>query len=268
MKPKLALSAKVEKSVENVLEHAVTSGFDAIDWSFHPNDFIEHELTERWLHAFNLKYPGVEIRYHTPWGDIEIAHKDNTVSDRAVSLLTRSIDVIERLGGRFLTVHIGLNADGPQALCMDKAKTNLARLVEYGRKHEVIISLENLKNGQTSEPEQFLELIGFSGAMVTLDIGHALSSEAHENGWPCQSFIRAVSPWIINAHIYESETDRHNAPTDLSIIGPSLTELLGTGCDWWVIELADANEVAQTRRLLEEMLGRSDELRSCPGQAF
>lgn len=254
MSHKIALSAKIESSVGNILEHAVENGFEGIDWSFHPNDFIETDLAERWLGAFRMKYPEIELRYHVPYGDIEIAHKNNEVSERAVILLKKSIEAIKRLDGRYLTVHIGLGPDSSQALCMDRAKSNLSLLVDYAYSAGVVLSLENLKCGYTSDPRVFSNLIMTSGAMVTFDIGHGLSSSANENDWPCVKFIETVASRIVNAHIYEAETHEHVAPVDMSVIGGPIKKLMETPCEWWVVELSRSEDVLRTRRLLQKML--------------
>lgn len=253
--PQIAISAKAADSVENILEMTVEAGFSGIDWSFHPRDFIDTDIYERWLSAFRRRHATIEIRYHTPWGELEIGHRDPGIAGRAMELLTESLPVLERLDADYMTVHIGLHKDGDQGLDAKIARDNLARLVEVANRFGITICLENLKNGLTSRPKDFVEIIRASGAMVTFDIGHALSSTAHRDDWPCPRFIEAVSSSIVNAHIYEAETDRHIAPQDLSVIGMPLAKLLqATTCNWWVIELSETREIFHTRRLLEQLM--------------
>ncbi len=169
-------------------------------------------------------------------------------------LLKRCLEIINFFGGKYATVHIGLGIP-VRDLNWKRAKHNLRELVRFGRNLGVTVCLENLKNGWTSEPDRFMELIEESEAKVTFDIGHAFSSPYTNNGGAsCPEFIRMVAPKIVNAHIYEAEDPGHLPPQNLEIISPALEELLQTRCDWWVIELGEEHMVKHTRKLLNSFL--------------
>ena len=118
------------------------------------------------------------------------------------------------------------------------------------------ICLENLRWGLTSEPAHFIELVEAADTAVTLDVGHAVSSEtAHAGATTGAEFARMLAPRIVGAHVYDREDPHHIAPTDLERIGDTLSVLLDeTACRWWVIELFSADEIRPTRELLLEFL--------------
>jgi len=59
-----------------------------------------------------------------------------------------------------------------------------------------------------------------------------------------------VARRLVEVHFYESETDRHWAPSNMDILGPIVDRLIATHCRWWTIELEDTQDVLRTRQLL------------------
>lgn len=235
-------------SLEAVISHAQHNGYHAIDYSLDWRlPLFSAQNTQRLKDVLEGNH--LEIRYHLPFGAVDIGHKDRETAAASLRLLKRSLEIAKDFGGNFATVHIGLGSP-MENLDWKRTINNLGRLVEHGERLGITVCLENLKNGWTSEPELFIELIEQSGAWVTFDIGHAFSSPQCRNGTSCTDFIRLVAPRIVNAHIYEAEDPGHLPPRDLQIIGPALTELLTTKCDWWVIELGKKEWVENTRGLI------------------
>lgn len=254
MRPKLAVCSHLVPSWEETVELARERDNGAsIDYSL---DSADLDAVVRDIEVLKAACPnnGLEVRYHLPFGDAEIANGDPELARRAVDVMKCAIDRVGEVGGRYVTLHMGLNSDLHGPLRWEHAVEHLTELVEYGREHGVIVCLENLREGFTSEPERFIELIHASGAAVTFDVGHATSSEAAARGFGAARFARLVAPHVANVHVYDREGPGHIAPTDLSRIGDALSELVYSECRWWVVELGNADEVRRTRDLLIHFL--------------
>ncbi|MBS3908164.1 MAG: sugar phosphate isomerase/epimerase [Actinobacteria bacterium] len=194
----------------------------------------------------------VPDRYHL-YSQLDIGHFDKVRARAAVAAYKDLITGISGRGGAYLTIHIGLNY-GDDDLSFEDAKENLADLVRFAQNKEVNLCVENLRRGFTGNPYLFAELIEYSGAYVTFDIGHATSSLAAADGFGPTEFLELIADRVVNTHIYEYELDEvgHVAPEDLSVIGPVLARLQSTGCGWWVIELQE-EELCRTRELVFEL---------------
>ena len=196
------------------------------------------------------------VRHHAYFPGLEIADADGRMAERAMTVHYQAIDAIKGVGNPVVTVHIGLPAGRP--LDLDRAKNNLTALVGYGRKNGIRVNIENLRSGPASNPDTIMEWAEVSGAGITMDIGHAVSSDAVRQGtFTAPEIVDLFAPRLDEIHLYESETDTHHAPEDLSILGPIFDRLVLTGCRWWTIELDDYRQILHTRHLVRQYLADS-----------
>jgi sugar phosphate isomerase/epimerase len=164
-----------------------------------------------------------------------------------------ALEAMHDLGEQIITFHVGLNPKVP--LDHDRVVKNLTHLVEYGNHLGITVCLENLRRGPTSHPATLLDWARQSGAMITLDIGHATSNQYVQRGeFTAHEFVQMVADRLLEAHMYEREEDRHYAPHDMSVLGPIVDALLETRCTWWTIELNAFDDILRTRNLLIEYL--------------
>jgi sugar phosphate isomerase/epimerase len=196
---------------------------------------------------------GIPVRYHGFFPDHEFAHADAEAARRGLDLHFSALEAMHGLGEQVITVHVGLHRRNP--LDPGRAVDHLARLVERGRQLGITVCLENLRKGPTRDPETVVAWATASGAMITLDVGHAISSPHVQDGeLSALDFVTAFAPRLAEVHMYEQETDRHYPPRDMRILGPIVDRLLETGCAWWTIELDDYVEALATRALLVQYL--------------
>jgi sugar phosphate isomerase/epimerase len=239
-------------------------------WHTHPERF--HWIAE---HGFAAEYspdpealfrlPGhvdpllradIPVRYHGFFPDYEIGHQDPSAAERALQLHLAALEAMQGRGEQIITVHIGLNDDVP--LDYGRAVENLGRLVERGRELGITICLENLRDGPTSDPDTVRAWAEAAGAMITLDVGHALSCQLVQSGTlTALDFVDILHGRLREAHIYERETDRHYPPRDMETLSPIVDRLLQIQCGWWTIELDDYGEALSTRSLLLDYVGLS-----------
>jgi len=247
--PTMALSAHWHTYPDRfawIAEH----GF-ALEYSPNPEGF---ELLPRHLDA--LLGTGVPVRHHAFFPGYEIGHADAEVAERALRVHLAALEALQGHGEPVLTVHVGLNRADP--LNPERVVTHLSRLVERAYELGGIVCLENLRTGPTSNPETVAEWARESGAMITLDVGHAVSSPRVQEGTLTPlDFVEAFADRLREVHMYERESDRHYPPQDMRVLGPIVDRLLDTQCRWWTIELVDYGEALTTRRLLHDYLGQN-----------
>jgi len=236
-------------------------------WHTYPDRF-------RWIaeHGFALEYTpnpealdllpkhvdpflkaGIPVRYHGFFPDHEIGHPDSAIAERAVRLHVAALEALHGRGEQVITFHVGIHWKAP--IVPVRVVENLARLVVHARGLGITVCLENLRRGPTSHPENVAAWARSSGAMTTLDVGHAVSCQRVQSGeLTALDFVEMVADRIYEVHMYGRETDRHHPPQDMTILGPIVDRLLATQCTWWTIELDDYAEALATRTLLLDYL--------------
>ncbi|MFA4919981.1 MAG: TIM barrel protein [Thermodesulfovibrionales bacterium] len=249
--PKLAITNIYGKNAKKLADFAFEFGFDGIDWS------LSFDLSERdFLRKMDM-LKGFEVRYHCPWPRIDIAYADQR-AEQAMHLFRLMIGLISKAGGRYITVHIGLEQSSVKELDWKKAIENLSALVLYGAELGITICLENITTAWTNNPKRFKTLVERTGAGVTLDIGHVHASRGKkllEDFF--KLYVLSNKDRIFNAHIYHTEIPQqdHVAPESLEQIFDRLWLLKSvTRCDWWVIELLKPDEILQTKDFLTKFL--------------
>jgi sugar phosphate isomerase/epimerase len=83
--------------------------------------------------------------------------------------LVETIDIIERMKIGFLTIHLWMDPRFVKSAVREEKKNALRRLIDYGRQHKVIISLENLSE-TAADFEAVLNVV--PDLAITLDVGH------------------------------------------------------------------------------------------------
>ena len=254
MKPRIAICNIFDQDADRLLEFATLNGFEGIDWS------LDKEQSEKAFTKQIERLSGLEVRFHCAFPGIDFAYADSR-ADSSMKVLIQTIEQVALVGGKHITVHTGFGHVPAGELDFKKAMNNLAILVERGKQSGICICLENLSAHWTSDPELFSELIAFSGAGVTLDIGHVHTSNSTDMvERTCERYIRSNEGKIVNAHIYHTEQKGagHVAPGTLEDIYDRLELLKGAeSCEWWVIELKNIRDILHTRNILNQYIDRS-----------
>jgi sugar phosphate isomerase/epimerase len=216
----------------------------ALEYSPNPDD-----LGALPQHVTPLLSAGLPVRFHGFFPDHDIGHRDADLAEHGLRLHLAALNAMRDYGEPVITVHIGLRKDVP--IDTDRALDNLCRLVEHAHDAGITVCLENLRRGPTSHPENVIAWARKAGAMITLDIGHAVSCQRVKDGdLTPVDFVRMFSERLYEVHMYEREEGRHHPPQDMTILGPIVDRLLTTRCTWWTIELEDYAEALFTRWLL------------------
>lgn len=196
---------------------------------------------------------GIPVRFHCRFFDYEIGNEDATKAEEAVQIHLRVIDAIAGLGEPVITVHLNLLPTTP--FNPHRGVENLTRLVERGRQLGITVCLENLRRGPTSNPENILAWSKTSGAKITLDVGHAVSSDLVKDGKvTVPDIVNLFSERLYEVHMYGKEEDRHYPIENIGQVRSIIDRLLTTHCAWWTIELDNYAEALSTREILANYL--------------
>ncbi len=244
-----------------VRDFALAHKFSGIDWSFELDRLPETPLQEsRWAKDQAMLAP-LEVRYHCPFYRIDLGHVNPALAEKAEAIFRRIIHLVSKVGGRYLSIHIGLGHDSTEPLSWETSIDNLRRLVQFGTERRIKVCLENLAWGWTSKPNIFEKLVRLSGAGVTLDIGHAYVSESVETQqYTVEDFITPHEGRVFNAHIYHTEIPGrgHIPPKRIEDIEDRLALLREIDCRWWVIEIKKPEGLLKTREIIDQYLTRAD----------
>ncbi|MBI5248623.1 MAG: sugar phosphate isomerase/epimerase [Desulfomonile tiedjei] len=93
----------------------------------------------------------------------------NNIWNTYIPALAETVDIIERMGISFLTIHSWMDPRFVKTSVLEEKKNALRRIVDYGRQHKVVISLENLSEN-AADFEAVLNVV--PDLAVTLDVGH------------------------------------------------------------------------------------------------
>ena len=254
MEPILAVCGHTAPSLETTVALVrEVAGHAGVELSLTPHNLGSTAETTRALRALS-PHEHLKIRYHLPLGYREIGHENPAEADLALEWMTEAVSQVAVAGGRYLTVHAGLPLDATRGR-ISATTERLAEIVAHGAGLGVEVCIENLRWGLTSDPDEFMGLVTGSGASVTLDVGHAASSDVAARGFGAEQFARMVAPYVRNAHVYEREEGCHIAPLDLVALTAPLDVLLDeTRCDWWVVELHNVEDARRTRAMLAAFL--------------
>ncbi len=199
----------------------------------------------------------IPVRFHTRYFGWEMGHADRHEAAKALDVHQETIKRIHGLGEPVVTVHTGLGPAVP--IRESHIRDNLSRLGEFAGKKGITVSLENLRLGHGSDPYKILKWAKASGAMITMDTGHARGcSMVRDNLITPADMVDLFGSRLYEVHVYGREDHLgHHPIKDIAPLQEMLTRLLQTDCKWWTIELQDLHQATSSRSILERFLGRS-----------
>ncbi len=261
--PKLTM-CNFFSDTEKLRKFAREYGFSGIDFSLDLQQLPETPAQEsKWVKDMSA-LNSFEVRYHCPFDHIDLGHDNPKKAQAGKNLFCRVIRLISKVDGKYITLHIGLGHDSTELLSWETTINNLRRLINYGRAMNVKVCFENLAWGWTSKANLFEKLIRRSGAHVTLDIGHAYACESVQSQqYTIEDFVTSHADRVFNAHIYHTEIpgQGHIPPEKKEDIEDRLSLLQTIGCKWWVIEIREVEGLLKTKKIVDEYLAETKEVK-------
>lgn len=134
MRPKLVMSSNPSANKDDDVDFAIRGGFDGVDWSFALDRMPFNAESRVRLISRIRRLEGhlVEVRFHAPFRHAEIGCRDHTISQWAMELYVKTLELIAEAGGRFLTLYIGLGDIPDKDICLTKVRENLNALKTFG----------------------------------------------------------------------------------------------------------------------------------------
>jgi sugar phosphate isomerase/epimerase len=254
--PRLLLcNAPFGRDVAAVRDYVAAHDYDGVEWGLdNLRVAVARGRRDRMLDGFRRAAPVASL--HAPYTDLELGHRDGEYAGAALRVLREYVDVAAELGVHHMNLHVGSHGLGPDEYAWDTLCRNLTALLEHAARRRVLLTVENLRLGLTSDPETFARLLRATGAPACFDTGHAHGSEWVQRGrGSVVDVLRAIPTRVAAAHVYYTETeDTHHPATDVDQLGPTLDGLHEAGCDWWVVELHTREALERTRAVLDQYL--------------
>jgi sugar phosphate isomerase/epimerase len=254
--PKLACCNFIP-DVKKLKAFAQQHAFQGIDWSFYldtlPRDLADESALLKRIRSLDP----LEVRYHCSFKKMDLGDLDSSKAEEATNLLRRVCLLVSRLGGRVLTIHVGLGLETTEELSWDRTLKRLAELTNFAHGLGLKLCLENLAWGWTSRPELYEKLLRKSGAWATLDIGHAIvSPSVASQQYTLVDFVSPHRERFLNAHIYHKENhEGHLPPDSLAVLRERLQLLQALPlCHWWVLELREEGPLLKTLRFVRHFI--------------
>jgi sugar phosphate isomerase/epimerase len=242
--------------VEDLRQFALDLGFTGLDWTFTLENLPDGPAQEAEMARALSRLHPLMVRYHLAFQGMDLGDENPEEARRAAQVFREACRLISKLGGRFVTIHVGgLGRESSFDLCWQSTLQALQELVQYARRLRLRLCVENLAVGWSSRPKLYEKLLSLTGAWATLDLGHARACQAVQSGgWRVRDFVSPHPERFVNAHIYHEETEAgHVPPANLAEMEDRL-RLLDTLplCDWWVLELREEEALRQTLSVVSE----------------
>ena len=220
-----------------------------IEWRL---DVLRVPVAARARTAFfgQMAATGLAARYHAPYTDLEVAHKNAALARQSLAVLRSCLEALPADGEPVFTVHIGSKGIPIEELSWDHAVGNLRALVQAGTSRGITVAVENLATGWTADPWAMGELCNRSGARITFDLGHCLACDAvRKEGKRVTEIVDSLATFIVQGHIYGVELDngRHAGWRDLEEVKPALRHLAQFPSFWWILDVDDPAEAARLK---------------------
>jgi sugar phosphate isomerase/epimerase len=256
MKTPLLACCNFIPEVEELRQFALDLGFQGIDWTFTLENLPDGPAGEGELaRALSRLYP-LKVRYHLAFQGLDLGDENPEEAHRAEQVFQEACRLISKLGGRFVTMHVGgLGRESSSDLCWQSSLKAIQDLVQIANRLRLRLCVENLAVGWSSRPTLYEKLLRLTGAWATLDLGHALVCQSVQSGgWRVRDFVSPHPERFVNAHVYHVEDESgHVPPANLAQMEDRL-RLLDTLplCDWWVLELREEAALRQTLSIITE----------------
>jgi sugar phosphate isomerase/epimerase len=255
-----------ERLTRDHLAEIAAHGFEWIELFATRSHFDYHDdaaiaalgtwLAETGLSLHGVHAPVMASYSNGEWGRaFSIAAGAAPERDEAIAEIDRSLDVMRRLGGRFLVVHLGLPGTHPSASrdTREAGRRSLEQVHALAEAANVRLALEVIPNG-FSAPAALAALLeedlDLPGAGICLDFGHAFLLGDLTDA------IETVSGLVLTTHVHDNrgKKDEHLVPFEGAIDWPgALTATLKIGYeDTMMLEVGrtapSADVLARSRR--------------------
>lgn len=200
---------------------------------------------------------GLRFQVHAPLSDVNIGSVHEPMRLAAVDQIRETIAACRDLDISLVTVHPGFVqgiAFLNRARALEKTKESLVEIDALSHEHSVEVAVENLPaniNATCTSASELLEVVEGTGLGLCFDMGHANTAGQLDQ-------ILALVHRFKNVHLHnnEGQWDQHNTIDDGTADTEAVLAILKRSYRGnMVIEATDLSSGANSKRILEQMLG-------------
>lgn len=241
--PSIALSSWVCKYPDDLIDITLKYGFTAIEWDL---NFIPIPLSINRRRKLKNQFidNGIKIRFHLPYSSYDLAHSDTYIRSLSRDVLIHNIKLLNDFETDLIVLHYACQDENTDSFSI------LSEVIDCASEHGIIVGIENLLLGPTSDPRMLRNIIMQTKCKVTLDVGHAnVSNKLYE-------LINMVKNEIYHIHLYNYEDAKHNhCPfDDISQLSSVLKIIQSLPSKWWTIEMDNMDEIIKLKRWISQLL--------------
>jgi sugar phosphate isomerase/epimerase len=260
MRPHLLFChAPFGKDAPGLREYRVTHGYDGVEWNLENWRLMRTRAPRASLFA-SLAAASPLCSLHAPYADLELGHPDPEQARAAAKLLEPYVDAAAELSAHHLNLHTGSYIPAADEWSRDNTLRGLEGLMAHAARRGVPLTLENLRDGPTSDPGILADLLRNTGIGLNFDLGHAHGSTWVRSGRGSVADVLGSLPApVLAAHVYWSEIHgAHHAPRAVEDIAEALDALQARSCDFWVLELHSRDALERTRSVVRDYLAQRE----------
>lgn len=184
----------------------------------------------------------------------------NNLWNTYIPALAETVDIVERMGISFLTIHLWMDPRFVKLAVIEEKKNALRGIVDYGRQHKVVVSLENLSE-TAADLEAAVNVI--PDLAITLDVGHGQLLAQTNTSF---SIIDRLGSFIKHVHVHDNRggsgvrDDLHLSIGDGIVDFPRILKaLVGSGYDGTMTLELEKDDLVQGRKRIENIISRCHE---------
>jgi len=242
----LAVSSWVCKYPDDIKTIATNTEFKAIEWDL---NYIPVSLshTRRIQLRNDFEQLGILLRYHLPYSTCDIGSLDSRIRKISEKYLSLNLELIHELGADHAVLHFAAYND-EKVPPLDSLK----RIAEIALKLDIVLMLENLTVGPTSNPVTLKQIALDSGVKVAFDVGHAIAGKGLLN------LLDTIAPIVSHVHFYGYEDQcRNHLPFNHDEDAIATAKIIQKTCNakWWTIEMDSLDSCIKTHKIVQGIGG-------------
>lgn len=164
----------------NEVKKAKEEGFDFLDIGLKYN--LPEAMTFEQVQGLKSALSEMQMTagFHAPWKGLQITSPRDELRNASIALIKRCLDFASQFPDTYLVLHPEGQSELQQlpevkAAMLASGIMAIKELVEYAKKKNVPLCVENIKNS-FSQLNEFTPLVKETGASFCLDVGHAFFS--------------------------------------------------------------------------------------------
>lgn len=233
-----AFSSLCGRYIDDIIDLAKKNPYKAVEWDM---NFIPPTLNSFRLNQLALQISdyGLNIRYHLPYSYTEIAHKDDTIREFSLITIKRYLDYIHLISGNniaYAVLHVGYD-DSIEKHAIE----NLKDLASYAKNLNIVLCIENLIKGLTTDVDFVLKALEIDNIKLCFDTGHANVVINQQGNAAFIHNLNYLLEKCVHSHLYLTEDKHYNHVPFVSSAeiqqSKAIKTVLESKCNWFTMEL-------------------------------